>query len=152
MRRVAVLAVSLLVFGAGQPQARQAKNAEIQKVADAFVAAWNKADAKGLAALHAQDAIRATPEGLLVVGRAAIEKSFTEAMAGPLKGTKLVVTTGDERAITADLIVSSGTWEVTGATAPAGAATSGVYVNTMIRQGGRWLIASSAPIGVPKKP
>ena len=148
MRRAQVLAVSLVVF-AVQAQAQPSKNPELQKIVDAFVAAWNKGDAKALAALHAEDAIRANSQGQLSVGRAAIEKAFAAALAGELKGTTLVVKSGDERTVTADLVVSSGTWEITGGTPPAGAATKGTYINTLVRQGGRWLIVSSAPIPTP---
>jgi uncharacterized protein (TIGR02246 family) len=151
MRRVAVLVAAIAVFGATQSQAQTGRNPEIQKVADAFVAAWAKGDAKGLAALHAENAIRSTPEGLIHVGRAAIDKAFTEAFAGPFKGTKLVVTPGEERTINADVVVASGTYEITGGNVPAEAVTKGVYVNTLVRQGGRWLLVSSAPVGVTAK-
>lgn len=150
MRRTQVLAISLVLFAA-QSQGQPGKNPEVQKLGDAFVAAWNKADAKALAALHAENAIRSTPQGEIIVGRAAIEKAFADALAGELKGTRLVVKPGDERTVTNDVIVSAGTWEVTGGTPPPGAATRGTYVNTVLRQGGRWMIASSAPIPAPTK-
>lgn len=151
MRRVAVV-VTIAVVAVTLIRAQSAKNPDIQKLADAFVAAWAKADAKALAALHAENAIRSTPEGLIVVGRPAIEKVFTEVLAGPFKGTKLVVKPGEERSITPDIVVASGTYEVTGGNVPAGIATKGIYVNTLVRQGGRWLLVSSAPVGVTAKP
>lgn len=151
MRHLAMCVAAIALFGATQPQA-QTKNAEVQKLADAFVAAWAMGDAKGLAALHAEGAIRSTPEGLIHVGRPAIEKAFTEAFAGPFKGTKLVVTAGEERAVNANVVVASGTYEITGGTVPAGAVTKGIYVNTLVRQAGRWLLVSSAPVGVTAKP
>ncbi len=150
MRRAHMLAVAVLLF-AIQAQAQPSKNPELQKIVDAFVAAWNKGDAKALAALHAEDAIRANPQGQISVGRAAIEKAFAAAFGAELKGTKLVVTSGDERAVTADVVVSTGTWEIAGGTPPAGVATKGTYVNTLVRQGGRWVIVSSAPIPTPMK-
>lgn len=152
MRRVALLIAAVAVFGATQPRAQTGRNPEIQKLADAFVAAWAKGDAKGIAALHAENAIRSTPEGVIYVGRAAIDKAFTETFAGPFKGTTLVVTPGEERTINADVVVASGTYEVTGGNVPAGVATKGIYVNTLVRQGGRWLLVSSAPVGVTAKP
>jgi uncharacterized protein (TIGR02246 family) len=132
--------------------AQSAKNPELQKIADAFVAAWNKGDAKALAALHAENCIRAGDTGPVIVGRAAIEQNFTNAFAAVLKGTKLVVTSGDERTINPGLAVTSGTWEITGPPPPPGAATRGTYINTMVKQGGKWLIASSAAIPAPAKP
>src|SRR6476469_7746189 len=111
MRRTLLSSLALLLFAVPTP-AQPAKNPELQKVADAFVAAWNKADAKALAALHTENAIRADTQGQVTVGRAAIEQGFTKAFAAELKGTKLVVTPGDERAVNADLAMTSGAWEI----------------------------------------
>src|SRR5262245_37572774 len=146
---MSALALALFAIPA---KAQSAKNPEVQKIADAFVAAWNKGDAKALTALHAENCIRADSSGQTLAGRAAIEDGFTKAFAGPLKGTKLVVTPADERAITPDLTITSGTWEITGGTPPPGGATKGTYINTIGKQGGKWLIASSAPIPAPAKP
>lgn len=156
MRRAATWVVAIAVLSVTQVQAQTGRNPEIQKIADAFVSAWAKGDAKALAALHAENAIRSTPEGLIHVGRGAIEKAFSDAFAGPFKGTTLVVKPGEERTITPDVVVASGTYEVMGGNVPAGAVTKGIYVNTLVRQGGRWVLASSAPAGAaatpPKQP
>jgi len=152
MRRFTFLAAAMLVVAAFARAQPAPPNPEVQKLADAFVAAWNKADAKALAALHAENAIRASPQGDMIVGRAAIEQGFTAAFAAELKGSTLSVTSVNERAIGADVIVASGTWQMKGGTPPPGTATQGTYLNTMIRQGGHWVIASSAPIGAPPKP
>ena len=80
-----------------------------------------------------------------------LTRRFTKAFLAELKGTKLVVTPGDERAVNADLAMTSGTWEITSSTPPPpGAATKGTYLNTLVKQGGKWLIAGSAPIPAPK--
>lgn len=91
------------------------------------------------------------PDGRLSAGRAAIEKSFAEAFAGIYKGTKLAIKAGQERNVTPDVVIGSGTWEVSGGAPPAGVPTSGTYLNTLQRQGGRWLIGSSAAVGTPPK-
>jgi uncharacterized protein (TIGR02246 family) len=150
MKRATLLALALLSL-AIPAQAQPAQNADLQKISDAFMAAWDKGDAKALAALHAADAIRADTQWTTFVGRAAIEQAFTKAFAGELKGTKLAVKASDARSINPDLLVASGTWEITGGTPPPGAPTRGTYINTVIRQGGQWVIASSAPIPAPMK-
>jgi uncharacterized protein (TIGR02246 family) len=152
MRRIATWGSAIAVLSVTLLQAQAGRNPEIQKTTDAFVSAWAKGDAKSLAALHAENAIRSTPEGLIQVGRSAIEKSFSDAFAGPLKGTTLVVKAGEERTINPDVVVASGTYEVSGGNMPPGAATKGIYVNTLVRQGGRWLVVSSAPVGVAAPP
>ena len=152
LKRTLMSAVVLLLCAIPTP-AQPAKNPEFQKVADAFVAAWNKGDAKALAALHAENCITSGGDTGQLVGRGAVEQDFTKAFAATLKGTKLIVTPGNERMINPDLAVTSGTWEITGPTPPPpGAATKGVYINTLVKQGGKWLIASSAAIPATAKP
>jgi hypothetical protein len=47
---------------------------------------------------------------------------------------------------------ASGTWEITGPTPPPpGVASKGIYINTLVKQGGKWLIASSAAFPPPPK-
>ena len=152
MRRSPFLAAAMLVVAVYVQAQPAPPNPEVQKLADAFVAAWNKADAKALAALHAEDAIRASPQGDMIVGRAAIEQGFAAAFAAELKGSTITVNSVNQRSIGPDLVVATGTWQLKGGNPPAGAATQGTYLNTMVRQGGRWVIASSAPIGAPAKP
>lgn len=87
-----VFAVALLVGLAAQArpaaQGNQANpEAEFQKLADAFTAAWGKADAKAIAALHTKDAVRLSGTGEpAMVGTAAIEQSLAAALSGPYKG------------------------------------------------------------------
>ena len=151
MRRSPFLAAAMLVVAAYVHAQPAPPNPDVQKLADAFVAAWNKGDAKALAALHAENAIRASPAGEMIVGRAAIEQGFTAAFAAELKGSVLTVASVNQRSIGADLLVATGTWQLKGGTPPPGAASEGTYLNTMVKQGGRWVIASSAPIGAPTK-
>ena len=152
LKRTLMSAVVLVLCAVPTP-AQSAKNPEFQKIADAFVAAWNKADAKALAALHAENCITSGGDTGQLVGRAAVEQDFTKAFAATLKGTKLIVTPGNERTINPDLAVISGSWEITGPTPPPpGAATRGIYFNTLVKQGGKWLIASLAAIPAPAKP
>ena len=150
MLKSALMSAVVLVLWAVPMSAQSAKNPEFQKVADAFVAAWNKGDAKALAALHAENCITSGgPTGQLV-GRAAVEQDMTKAFAAELKGTKLIVTPSNERMINPDLAVTSGSWEVTGPTPPPpGALTKGLYINTLVKQGGKWLIASSVAFPPP---
>ena len=91
LKRTLMSAVVLVLCAVPTP-AQSTKNPEFQKIADAFVAAWNKADAKALAALHAENCITSGGDTGQLVGRAAVEQDFTKAFAATLKGTKLIVT------------------------------------------------------------
>jgi uncharacterized protein (TIGR02246 family) len=139
-----VLTLAPLVF------ARQAPvDPELQKVADAYMQAWAKSDAKAIAALYTENGVRAGSDGQLYRGRDAIEQGFLKAFAGPFKGSKLTLRTEHDQVITKDSVrIATGTYEVSGvASPPPGAALKGRFVNTMVRQNGRWLLASSAAIG-----
>jgi uncharacterized protein (TIGR02246 family) len=152
LKRTSLSAIVLVLCAVPTP-AQPAKNPEFQKLADAFVAAWNKGDAKALAALHAENCITSGGDTGQLVGRAAVEQDLTKSFATILKGTKLIVTSANERMINPDLAVTSGTYEITGPTPPPpGANTRGVYINSLVKQGGKWLIASSAAIPAPAKP
>jgi uncharacterized protein (TIGR02246 family) len=75
---IPVLAISLTLPAAAEQISKQ----EAHQAGEAIVQAYNNAgqakDAAGLAAVYTEDAILVMPEGPLV-GRAAIQKYFTEA-------------------------------------------------------------------------
>lgn len=142
-----VLGVALLlgVAAHGSATAQGNPEAEFQKLADAFSAAWAKGDAKGIAALHTRDAVRVAGTGEPAVkGPAAIEQAISAGLAGPYKGTTLTIKSNGFTQVTPDAYVGEGTYQITGGAVPAGAPTGGQYLNTMVRQGGKWMIASSA--------
>ena len=141
---LSVLTVASLLF------ARQAPtDPELQKIADAYMQAWAKGDTKALAGLYAQNGVRAGSDGQIYRGRDEIEHGFAKSFAGPFKGSKLTLRTEHDQVITPDTLrITTGTYEVSGvASPPPGAALKGRFVNTMVRQEGRWLLASSAAIG-----
>ena len=141
-----VLGVALFVFVAAQaPGGAQATpQAEFDKLAEAFSQAWAKGDAKAIAALHTKDAVRMTAGQPAAKGTAAIEKAMMDALTGPYKGSTLTITSNSSTRVTDDIYVGEGTYRVVGGSPPPEAPTSGQYMNTMVRQGGRWLIAASA--------
>lgn len=135
-----VLAVVMLA-GAGV-SARQA-DPDLDSLLQQYQSAWNKGDAKSLAALYSQNAVRMQPTGAPLVGRAAIEQYFVQGFAGTLKGTKLSLKAGGTQRVNADVRIMEGTYEVTGGT---GAPQRGRYLNTVVREGGQWKLASVAPV------
>lgn len=141
-----VLVVTIAVLGAA-PAWAQAKDPALDKLVADWTAAFGKGDAKALAALYTENAVRSTPEGGTVIGRAAIEKEFTANFAGPWKGAKIAITVGKTYPVGAGVAVSEGTWEVA-ATGPDGEPMSprGRYVNTIVKKSGAWVIASNAAV------
>jgi uncharacterized protein (TIGR02246 family) len=130
------------VFGTSTLAGQEAPN--LEKLANAYSQAWAKGDAAALAALHAPDAIRMSPDGTVSIGRAAIQKDLAEGLSGPFKGSTLTINQGQLKRVTADVYVGEGTYEVVGGSPPEGVATTGHYVNTIVRQGNDWLIASNS--------
>ena len=142
---VAPLLGAALIAGASmaaQSQGTAAADPELKKLADAFSQAW----AKAIAALHTEDAIRLPGTGQVITGRAAIEENYAQALSGPWKGSTISITAGQSKQLAADVAVGEGRFEITGGTPPAGVPTAGQYLNTYVRRGGRWQLASSAVI------
>jgi len=135
-----VLAVVMLA-GAGA-SARQS-DPDLDPMLEQYQSAWNKGDGKSLAALYSQDAVRMQPTGAPLMGRAAIEAFFVQGFAGPMKGTKLSLKAGRTQRVNADVRIQEGTYEVTGGT---GAPQRGRFLNTVLREGGQWKLASVAPV------
>jgi uncharacterized protein (TIGR02246 family) len=142
------IAVAVPAYLAGQ----QSVTPEYQRVMDAFTAAYNKADAAGIGAIYAEDALRVAPDGTVLSGRAAVQQNYGASLAGPMKGASIKLTATESRQLTSDIHVAVGTWEITGGQA---GPISGKYINTLVRKDGKWLIAGNmamrpAPLTPPK--
>ncbi len=125
-------------------------DAELGRLAEAYAQAWAKGDAKAVASLHATEAIRIGADGRVAVGRVAIEQAVREALGGPYRSTKISLSAGQTTRAGQDVYVSEGTFQIGGGMPPAGTATRGHYLQTLIRLNGRWLIAGEASIGAPR--
>jgi uncharacterized protein (TIGR02246 family) len=144
----AVLSLSLAVLGTGlAPASAQSKDPTLDKLAADWTAAFNRGDAKALAAFYTENAVRASQEAGTVTSRAAIEKEFAANFAGPWKGAKVSVKVGSTHPVGADIAVNEGAWEVNG-TGPDGKAMTmkGTYVNTIVKKNGAWVIASNTAV------
>jgi hypothetical protein len=96
---------------------------------------------------YAAEATRVGPDAQLIVGRAAIEKLYTDGFAGLLKGSTLALQPGITHAVTPTVKIMEGRYTTGGV-----AAGKGRYINTIIRQGSSWLIASLVTIPDPPAP
>ena len=150
------LTVSVALLGTGLSSASaQTKDPAMDKLAADWSATFAKGDAKALAGFYTENAVRVTPEGGRVVGRAAIEKEFASNFAGPWKGAKITINVGDVQPVSADIAVNEGTFEVTGISGPDGKpapAVTGKYLNTIVKKNGSWVIASNAAVAPPPTP
>jgi uncharacterized protein (TIGR02246 family) len=143
------LATSFALLGTGVASASAQTKDAMEKLAADWAATFAKADAKALATFYTEGAVRVTPEGGTVVGRAAIEKEFTTNFAGPWKGTTIKITVGKVESVGPETGVAEGTFEVTGARMPDGQPAppiKGSYLNTVVKEGGSWKLASNAAV------
>lgn len=133
-----VLMVTVLILGVAGSASAQTPDADMQKLTEQYAAAVNKGDAKAVAALYTADALRLGPDGQVITGQPAIEKQHAASLGGPQKGAKLTLRHGRTQTVTPDVVIIEGTYETTGGSTPA----KGKYVNTVVRQGGQWRLAS----------
>jgi len=163
---LAILALAACRPRAETPEAALARQAADQQAAEdairplmeRYVTHYNSGHADSLAAFYAPDAHLMPANLPEVVGQAAIQAAFSQAMAS--KGQLKLVT--EEIVASGDLAVERGTYEETytppGASAPV--TDRGKYLAHWRRIGGKWLlvddiansdlpVAPSAPAGKP---
>ncbi|MBA3637892.1 MAG: SgcJ/EcaC family oxidoreductase [Acidobacteria bacterium] len=138
-----VAGVLALVLLAGAGASARQSDPDLDALMEQYQWAWNKGDAKSLASLYGQNAIRMQTTGAPLMGKAAVEEFFVQAFAGPMKGTRLSLKAGRTQRVNADVRIQEGTYEVTGGT---GAPQRGRFLNTVVREGGQWKLASVAPV------
>ena len=109
-----------------------------------YESAFNKGDAKALAALYTADAIRLGLNNQILTGRAAIEQFYVASFAGAAKPSKLTIRPGRTQMLGPDVALTEGSYELT-------SGVRGVYVITAVQQGGRWRLAGVVPVqGEPR--
>ena len=123
---------------AAEPTDNAKEEAAIQKTAEAFVEAFNKGDAKAVAAFWTPDGDMVDREGHHVQGRKAIEalyqKFFSEA-----KGAKLYIRIASLRVVNPDLALEDGETEIV---LPDGPPAASRYTVVHVKQEGQWMIES----------
>jgi uncharacterized protein (TIGR02246 family) len=138
---LAALAVgpSLRPTSAAEPIDKAKEEAELRKNAEAFVEAFNRGDAKALAAFFTDDGDMIDQEGHPVKGRKAIEEAYTKLFNGT-KGSKLFITITGLRVARPDLALEDGFTEVV--PADGGPPSSARYTVVHVKQEGKWLLES----------
>jgi len=142
MKPVSVTCAAVLCcvswFATGDSRADQVQDeAAIRKSDEAYVEAYNKRDAKALAALWSPEAVYVHPEtGNEFVGREEIEKEFTDTFAG-LKEGKLEVKVESIRFLSPNVAVENGTARIV---KPEGEPDESSYAALFVKREGKWLL------------
>jgi uncharacterized protein (TIGR02246 family) len=128
-----------------------ADEAAIRQLAKDYASAWNSGDAAKAAAVHTDDAVFINVRGMVMTGRAAIEKSLAADLSGELKGSMFAVTVDTIQFIRPDVALLNGTMNITGgATSPDG--RKGHYLVVATQQGGAWKVAAVHAAAMPPPP
>jgi uncharacterized protein (TIGR02246 family) len=150
MMRIAVVGLLLGLLSFSSASALAAGDEEaIQKRLDEFEAAWNKDDAKAMAALWAPDGDLINPFGRLAKGRAEVEKLFTDEHTSFMKNTTYNVKTSSVRLIGSDTAVLDFDSGITGMKGPDGSdlPTFEHHVTmVLVKKDGTWWVVSARPV------
>jgi uncharacterized protein (TIGR02246 family) len=117
----------------------------IASQANAFIAAYNKADVKALAAMFAEDAEWVDDEGNVIAGREAIASHFKDVFLTS-KGRTLDIDVESVRPATAEVMLEKGTSTVTD---PDGRNAVSSYTAVHVKKGDAWLISQFTETGSP---
>jgi uncharacterized protein (TIGR02246 family) len=139
-----VLGLLLAMAWAVSAQATTPDLEAIAEVGESYIAAFDKGDAKAVAACWAADADYTDLDGRTHRGREALEMLFAGFFA-ERRGMKLGIDSQSLRFVSPDVAIEDGVTVVSGGDAPPSAAR---YSSTLVKRDGKWLLASvrEAPI------
>ena len=150
-----LLLTMILVASGGNAFAGGGQEAAILKVHERLAEAWNKDDAKGMAAGFADDADLINPLGRVAKGKAEIEKLYQDEHSGVFKGSHFASECkAGVHVVKPDVAIVTCSFEVTGGTLPDGKtmpAMKGIYTATMVKAKNRWQIVAGRPM-IPFSP
>jgi len=132
-----------------------ADDAGVQDTLKQFKAAWDKHDAKAIAALCTDDGTLINPVGDKASGRAEIEKLIAGEHAGPFKGTTYSYADVTIQWLTPDIAAVDYTGTVAGILGPDGAAAPDLVHHCMMvmtKTDGKWSLAVCRPYVLLGKP
>ncbi|MGH9389335.1 MAG: YybH family protein, partial [Vicinamibacteria bacterium] len=114
----------------------------IDAIAQKYSEAWKAGDAAGCASIYSDDADVIDFMGMSAKGQAAIQESITQTLTTTYTGSSIQIVRTGIHVVSADVVVSDGTWEITGAKAAEGAPSRGFYTVVVAKQGDAWQVVS----------
>jgi uncharacterized protein (TIGR02246 family) len=137
MKTLALLSFALSLGTLNGYADQAADEAAIRKNAEAYVAAYNKHDAKALAAMWSPDAVYLDPStGETAVGREEIEKAFAETLAES-KEAKLEVTVESVQFVSPNVAIETGSVRIL---RPNEEPEDSGYSAVNVKRDGAWLL------------
>ena len=144
-----VLGVSLLLVSCvclpcpAQKQPTSQGEAAVRGSVERAAASWNAGDAAGLARMWAEDGDLIDVTANQTKGRAAIEKRFTDALAGPFKGSLMALHVDSVRFLNSGVAVIDGHFEISGGHRADGSerfAEKGLFTDVVVKKSGKWAV------------
>lgn len=138
---IAIATGLLLTAPAGAAERKPGDNSDenaIRAAVQSYVEAYNRGDAKAVAAHWSESGEWTSPSGQRFQGREAIEKE-TAAMFAANKGVRIEVLNPSIRIVSADAAVEEGTVRVT---SPAEPPSDSTYVAVHVKKNGQWKLDS----------
>jgi uncharacterized protein (TIGR02246 family) len=143
---VGLMVISLTSVTSAQDDRQAADEAAIRKAVEAYVDAFNKADAKALAAMWAPEAVYSNPiTDEEVTGRDAIEKQFAGIFADA-KGARLESTTLTIEFVSPNVAIEQGVAKVI---LPDDSPEESRYSAVYLKSGGQWLLDRVTEESIP---
>lgn len=121
-----------------KPTKRSPEQQAIQKNAEAFVEAFNKADAKAVAALYTANGQMSVDGETIAEGRAAVEKAYADFFKDNPK-TTISVTIDSIKVMGPNLVIEKGFSQLTSSDEP----VLDAYTLVHVKQDGTWLTATA---------
>ena len=130
-----------------KPQGTAHDEQAIRNLTADFVAAWNKNDAKALAACFATDGDLINPAGRVGRGNSEVEKILAEEQSGTFRGTRMNLQQKHLRFLKPDVAVADFEFHISGVHTPDGKQTElkGLLTNVFLREGEKWRVTSARP-------
>jgi len=113
------------------------------RIARAYVAAWDRADAAALGAQFAADGDFINPAGVYARGPGAVAGFYRTAFGAGYAGSRGAFRVALARRIAPDVVAIDGEWSIEGAHAPDGALRpreAGIATAILVRRQGAWKI------------
>jgi uncharacterized protein (TIGR02246 family) len=137
------LAISCLLALAASSLAAQDATVEqaLDALAQKYTEAWKAGDPAGCASIYSDDADVVDFMGMSAKGKSAIQESLTKTL-DTYPGSSIQIVRTGIHVVSPEVVVSDGTWEITGAPAAEGVPSKGFYTVVAVRQGDAWQLVA----------
>jgi len=136
-----------------QSKSSAGEEAAVKQTVNSFFDAFNKHDAQAVAANFTEDADFINVLGVTTPGRKGVDEHYTTLFSDRFKDAHRTYSLKSIRFITSDVAAVTMEYELSGTKGPGGAEAppaKGLYDWTLVKQNGRWLIATLHESNLPK--